>query len=189
MAWAVIAGVASLVAGTVTGSLALLAFGLSSVIDGSASTVLLWRFNRELRPTSPDPRALQRVEGRATRVVGAAMLASAAYVLVQGGRSLLTHAHPEQSAMGAALLAASLVLLPPLGVIKVRLSKRLHSHALRGDGILSLVGGTLAATALLGLVANEALGWWWTDSVAALLIALFLLREGARTLRTPTASP
>lgn len=182
VAWAAVAGVTSLIVGAVTGSLALLAFGLSSVIDGSASVVLVWRFRRELRGAGRDSRGLARVERLATRAVAGAMLVSAAYVAVQAARSLLARDSPEQSAMGVVLLAGSLLLLPPIGFVKLRLSRRLRSSALRGDGVLSLVGGALAVTALLGLAANEELGWWWTDSTAALLIALFLVREGRHTL-------
>ncbi|MFF0766590.1 MULTISPECIES: cation transporter [Streptomyces] len=183
VAWAAMAGMVSLVVGVISGSLALLAFGLSSVIDGSASAVLVWRFGREYQQTSYDPRAVHRVEHRATRVVGVAMLASAAYIVIQAGRSLLAHAHPQQSITGLVLLTGSLLLCPFLGTVKARLSAPLNSPALRGDGVLSLVGGALAATALLGVAANKELGWWWTDSVSALLISMFLMREGAHTVR------
>ena len=185
VAWAALAGIASLTAGAVTGSLALLAFGLSSVIDGSASAVLVWRFRHELAPAGRSSLDLHRVERIATRAVALAMMASGTYVLVQAGRSLSGQVHPEQSAMGIVLLIGSLLLLPPVGVVKLRLGKRLRSRALEGDGILSVVGATLAATALIGLAVNEGLGWWWTDSAAASLIALFLLREGWRTIKAP----
>lgn len=185
VAWAALAGMLSLTAGVVTGSLALLAFGLSSVIDGSASAVLVWRFRRELGETGHSSRDLHHVERIATRAVAVAMLASAAYVLVQAGRSLIERAHPAQSVMGIVLLTGSLLVLPPVGTVKLRLGRRLRSRALEGDGILSVVGATLAATALIGLAANEGLGWWWTDSTAASMIALFLLREGWRTIKAP----
>jgi divalent metal cation (Fe/Co/Zn/Cd) transporter len=184
VAWAALAGIASLTVGAVSGSLALLAFGLSSVIDGSASAVLVWRFRRELGQAGHFSRDLDRVERIAARAVAVAMLASATYVLVQAGRSLIAQAHPEQSGMGIVLLTGSLLLLPPVGIVKLRLGKRLRSRALEGDGVLSIVGATLAATALVGLAANAGLGWWWTDSAAAFLIALFLLREGWRTIKS-----
>jgi divalent metal cation (Fe/Co/Zn/Cd) transporter len=85
----------------------------------------------------------------------------------------------------ALLLAGSLVVLPVLGCIKLRPAGRLRSRALRGDGVLSAAGAGLAAVALAGLAAERSLGWWQADPAAALLIALFLLREGWRTLREP----
>lgn len=179
VAWAVLAGVASVTAGTVTGSVALLAFGLDSVVDGSASAVLVWRFGLELRRAG-DP---VRAERTATRLVAAAMLAAAVYVAAQAARALITGAHPGQSVTGIVLLAGSLAVLPVLGYIKLRLAAPLGSRALRGDGVLSAAGAALAAVALAGLAVDRSLGWWQADPAAASLIALFLLREGWRTLR------
>ncbi|MEU8972933.1 hypothetical protein AB0D11_27340 [Streptomyces monashensis] len=91
-------------AGAISGSLAPLALGPGSVDDGSVSAVLVWRFGREYRRSGYEPRAVHHVEHRATRAVGVAMLASAAYIVVQSGRSLLAPKHPGQRAVGPALL-------------------------------------------------------------------------------------
>lgn len=178
VAWAALAGTAAVAAGTITGSVALLAFGLDSVLDGSASGVLVWRFRLELRQEGPPDHA----ERTAARVVALAMLAAALYVVGQAARSLITEAHPGQGVTGLVLLAGSLLVLPALGYLKLRLSTQLRSQALRGDGVLSAAGAALAAMALAGLAADRALGWWWADPAAASLIALFLLREGWRML-------
>ena len=168
-------------AGVVTGSVALLAFGLDSVIDGSASGVLVWRFGLELRRAGHADHA-ERV---AARAVAVAMLAAAAYVVAQAAQSLITGARPGQSAAGLVLLAGSVVVLPVLGCIKLRLAGRLRSRAPRGDGVLSAAGAALAAVALAGVAVERSLGWWQADPAAASLIALFLLGEGWRTLRDP----
>jgi divalent metal cation (Fe/Co/Zn/Cd) transporter len=181
VAWAAAAGVASVAAGAATDSVALLAFGLDSVIDGSASAVLVWRFRLELRQgglAGPGER-------KAARAVAAAMLAAAAYVMAQAAWALITRAHPRQGVPGIALLAGSAVVLPALGYIKLRLARQLQSQALRGDGVLSAAGAVLAAAALASLAADRTLGWWQADPVAASLIALFLFREGWRTLARP----
>lgn len=181
VAWAALAGVASVAAGAITGSLALLAFGLDSVIDGSASAALVWRFRLELRRAGYPVHA----ERTAARVVAVAMLVAAVYVVAQAARSLIMGAHPGQSVIGFVLLAASLVVLPVLGYIKLQLAGQLRSRALRGDGVLSAAGAALAAVALAGVAVDRSLGWWWADPAAASLIALFLLREGLRTLGDP----
>jgi divalent metal cation (Fe/Co/Zn/Cd) transporter len=177
--WAVLAGTISVAAGAITGSLALLAFGLDSVIDGSASGMLVWRFRLELRRTGHPGRA----ERRAAKIVGAAMLAAAVYVVAQAARSLIVQAQPGHSGVGRAVLAGSVLVLPGLGYIKLRLAQQLRSRALRGDGVLSAAGAALAAVALAGTAVTESLGWWWADPAAASLIALFLAEEGWRTLR------
>jgi len=179
LAWAALAGVTSVAAGAITGSLALLAFGLNSVIDGSASGILVWRFRLELRRAG-NPEHAERL---ATKAIGAAMLAAAVYVLAQAARSLIVQAQPGHSGVGLMLLAGSVLVLPVLGYIKLRLAKRLRSRALRGDGILSAAGAALAAVALAGTAVSESLGWWWADPAAASLIALFLAQEGWHTLR------
>jgi divalent metal cation (Fe/Co/Zn/Cd) transporter len=176
--------VASVAAGAVTGSLALLAFGLDSVIDGSASAVLVWRFRLELRQAGHPGHG----ERKAARAVAVAMLAAAVYVVAEAARSLIMGAHPGPSVIGLGLLTGSLVVLPALGCIKLRLSGRLQSRALHGDGVLSAAGAALAAVALAGVAVDRTLGWWWADPAAASLIALFLLREGWRTLSDPSSA-
>ena len=104
--------------------MALLAFGLDSVIDGSASGVLVWRFGPELRRAGQADYA-ERV---AARAVAVAMLAAAAYVVAQAAQSLIVGARPRQSAAGLLLLAGSVVMLPVLGRIKLRLAGRLRSR-------------------------------------------------------------
>jgi divalent metal cation (Fe/Co/Zn/Cd) transporter len=181
VAWAALVGTTAVAAGAVTGSLALLAFGLDSVIDGSASWVVAWRFRLELRR----PGRAGHGERTAARAVGIAMLAAAVYVLAQAARSLIIGRHPGQSTIGLVLLAGSLVALPVLGYVKLRLAGRLRSRALRGDGVLSAAGAALAATALVSMAVDRSLGWWWADPAAASLIALFLFQEGWRTRGRP----
>lgn len=179
VAWAALVGVISVVAGAITGSLALLAFGLDSVIDGSASGILVWRFRLELRRAGHPGHA----ERLAAKFVGAAMLAAAVYVAAQAARSLIVQSRPGHSGAGLVVLAGSVLVLPGLGYLKLRLARRLRSRALRGDGVLSAAGAGLAAVALAGNAVSESLGWWWADPAAASLIALFLAEEGWRTLR------
>ena len=182
--WAAVAGVVSVAAGIATGALALalVAFGLDSVIDGSASAVLVWRLRLELREPGRAGRAAA-AEQRASRAVAVAMLAAAVYVLVQAIRALATGSAARSAPVALVLLAASVLVLPGLGLVKLRLARRLGSVALRGDGVLSAVGAALALVALAGAGAQAWWGWWWSNPVAAILIAVFLGREGFRTLR------
>jgi divalent metal cation (Fe/Co/Zn/Cd) transporter len=109
--------------------------------------------------------------------------AAAAYVGVQAVRTLVAGTAARSAPVALILLAASVLVLPGLGVVKLRLSRVLHSAALRGDGVLSAAGAALALIALAGAGAQAWWGWWWSNPVAALLIALFLIREGIRALR------
>jgi divalent metal cation (Fe/Co/Zn/Cd) transporter len=172
--WALLAGGLSLAVGVGSGSVALAGFGCDSIIDGTASAVLVWRFHQE----DLDASRARQVERRAARVVAVTLLLVAAYLVAGAGVALVTGTGPSKTTLGAALSAASLVVLPVLAYKKLRLSRDLDSRALHSDGVLSAAGGLLAGTTLLGLFLSTGLGWWWSDSVAALTIAAVLVREG-----------
>jgi divalent metal cation (Fe/Co/Zn/Cd) transporter len=111
------------------------------------------------------------------------MLGAAVYVLVQAVRALLAGSESSTAAVALVLLGISVFVLPTLGLLKLRLAGILGSTALRGDGVLSAAGAALALIALVGAGAEAWWGWWWSNPTAALAIAAFLIREGAKTLR------
>ena len=176
IAWNGLVGVAALSVSFVSGSIALAAFALSALLDSAASLVLVWRFRTEQR----DPEAADRLERRAQAWIVVAMLAVAAYVGVQATRGLLRHSHPEASSFAVILAVASLLVLPALGSLKLRVASGLSSNALRGDAILTLAAAALAAITLAALLLNSALGWWWADASAAAVISAALATEAAR---------
>jgi divalent metal cation (Fe/Co/Zn/Cd) transporter len=178
VAWALVAGGASLAAGLVANSVALVGFGCDSIIDGMASAVLVWRFRQELAT----PSRSSGVERLATRVIGITLLMVAAYLVVGAVLALVAGTGPSKTPIGTTLAAASLVILPILALKKLSLARGLHSRALHGDGVLSAAGGLLAGTTLLGLVLAAAVHWWWCDSAAALIIAGVLVKEAVSTL-------
>jgi divalent metal cation (Fe/Co/Zn/Cd) transporter len=177
--WSIVVGAAALASGFAAGSLALVGFGLDSVIDSAASVVLVWRFRVEgLRPHHA-----QRVERIAARAVGITLMVIALYIVAGSAHALAGGSSPETSAVGVVLAAISVIVLPTVAVWKIRLAGRLNSRALRGDGILTGAGAVLALVTLLAIVADNAFGWWWSDAVAAILIAAFLASEGVEALR------
>jgi divalent metal cation (Fe/Co/Zn/Cd) transporter len=174
--WNGVVGAIALVIGLTTGSLALAGFALNALLDSSASVVLVWRFRKE----RSDPVAAEHLERRAQTWVIAAMFAVAIYVGFEAVRALVNGSHPESSVLGFGIAAISLLVLPILGVMKVRLAGRIGSPALRGDGVLTLAAAALAAITLVALLANSLLDWWWADPTAALLIAIALATEATR---------
>ncbi len=172
--WAAIVGATALIAGIVAGAIALIGFGADSLVDGSASIVLVWR----LRSERSGAGSADAVERLAARLVGAILIVIGLYLAVAAAVALGNDSHPQSTSVGIVLTAASILVLPILARAKLRLATSLSSSALRGDGVLSLAGACLAAATLISLLVNSALGWWWADSVAALLIAATLLREG-----------
>jgi len=144
------------------------------------SALLVWRFRAEASGRSSQA---ERVERLALRVAGAAFTIVAAYLFVQGSRSLFSGKHAERSLFGIAEALAALAVLPYLAVAKYHLSQRLQSPALRADSLLSASGIGLAAVALVSLALQRAFGWWWADSLGALLIAAVLAWQGWKSLR------
>ena len=174
VAWALVAGTGSLVAGITADSAALIGFGLSSIVDGTASAVLIWRFRHERLGT----RAIHEVEHRAAISIGAILVAVALFVATRAVLALVHHSEPDPTAAGIAFAGASVLVLPVLSRVKLRLSKPLNSRALRADGVLSGAGAALAAAVLISIGLESLFDVWWADSIVALGIAAVLLREG-----------
>jgi divalent metal cation (Fe/Co/Zn/Cd) transporter len=172
--WSGIAGSLAIYVALVGGSLSLLGFGVDAVIDATASATLIWRFLVE----ASQPERAARVEKTAERVIGWALIAMAVYLVAASIRSLASASHPEGSVAGLVLLVASVIVLPWLAFAKNRVAARLESGALRADSVLTAVAALLAAINLASLAASESLGFWWADAIAALIVAMILLREG-----------
>ena len=178
IAWNAVAGVSTLAASLVTGSLSLGGFGLNTLIDTAASVAIVFRFRKE----ATDPAGADRLERRAEIGIGFAMLAVALYLTIQGLHALLAGSHPQTSLIGLIVTSSSLILMPGLAYAKARVAYLLGSRALRGDAILTGASAALAALTLAALFANSRLDWWWADAGVALIIAGALTVEATRAL-------
>jgi divalent metal cation (Fe/Co/Zn/Cd) transporter len=176
--WSGVVGSIAVYAALVSGSLSLLGFGADAVIDAVASIVLVWRFSVEAR----QPQQAERVETVAERVVGLTLIALALYLAFGAVRALIAQAHPETSPVSLGLLLASAVVLPPLAIAKYRVAARLGSGALRADSILTAVAAALAVISLASLLGAQALGLWWVDAIAALIVGVIVFHEGWSSL-------
>jgi divalent metal cation (Fe/Co/Zn/Cd) transporter len=176
LAWMTVEGALGLVAGITAGSIALIGWALSSVVEGLASVIVIWRFtgSRALSETA---------EHRAQRAVAVSFWLLAPYVAAEAINKLVTGAHPETSVLGIVVTALSLALMPALGMAKHRLGRRLGSGATTGEGTQNLLCAYLAGAVLLGLVLNSWLGWWWADPIMALIVAAVAVNEGIESWR------
>ena len=171
LVWMTGEGVVGLAAGVAAGSISLLGWALGSVIEGLASVIVIWRFtgSRTLSETS---------EGRAQKAVAVSFFLLAPYLIIQGVRDLITGHASAASGLGIVVTAASLLVMPVLGLIKKRLGAVLDSGATAGEGIQNLLCAAQAGAVLLGLVATASLGWSWVDPAIALLLGAWAVREG-----------
>jgi divalent metal cation (Fe/Co/Zn/Cd) transporter len=173
LAWMTLEGAAGLVAGVVAGSVALSGWALSSVVEGLASVIVIWRFTGA-RAVSPG------AEDQAQRAVAVSFWLLAPCVAVEALHHLATGAHARPSPLGIALTACSVLIMPGLGVVKHRLGRRLDSAATAGEGTQNLLCAYLAGAVLFGLAANAAFGWWWADPVLALGVCAVAVHQGRR---------
>jgi divalent metal cation (Fe/Co/Zn/Cd) transporter len=180
LAYNVIEAGVALGSGIVAGSIALIGFGLDSVIETAAAGVLLWRLYVEFR--GDDPEAVERTEQRVLWFVGLTFLLLALYVLGQAAWVLWSADAPEESLVGIVLAVVSLIVMPVIAWGKLRAADALGSRALRAEAKETLACSYLSFALLLGLVANAAAGWWWADPVAALVMVPWLLKEAREGL-------
>jgi len=96
---------------------------------------------------------------------------------------LVSGSAPVHSVQAMIATAVSALVLAPLGWAKHRTGAELHSHALKGDGTLGAMGAVLGCLALLGLLGDQLLGWWWADRAAALAVAAVAVAEAIRVMR------
>ncbi|HEX5927004.1 MAG TPA: cation transporter [Baekduia sp.] len=157
--------------GLAAGSVALVGWGLASFIEGLASVVVVWRF-------TGDRRLSDTAEYRAQRLVALQFFVLAPYVTVESIRTLIDGGHADVTAIGMALTATSVVLMPLLGKAKHNLAQRLGSGATAGEGTQNILCGIQAAAVLVGLTANAAVGAWWLDPLIGLFIAFVAVKEG-----------
>ena len=181
MAYNILEAVVAITSGISAGSVALIGFGLDSIIECAAAAVLFWRLSVEARGASEAE--VEKAESRVRRFVGGTFFALAAYVVVQSGWILWTATAPEESVIGIALAVASLVIMPLVAWRKLRVADRLGSRALRAEAKETLACSYLSFTLFLGLLANALAGWWWADPVAALFMVPWLVKEGLEGIR------
>jgi divalent metal cation (Fe/Co/Zn/Cd) transporter len=178
LAWATIAwnsleAVVAIASGTAASSIALIGFGLNSIVEVGSAIVVVWQFSG---------RDAEREE-RALRLIAFSFFVFAAYVAGQALWDLVRASEPEASVTGIVLAAASLIVMPGLAIAKGRLGRRMGSRTVVADGGQTMLCSYLSAVLLVGLVANATVGWWWADPVAALVIAVLAAREGREAWR------
>jgi cation diffusion facilitator family transporter len=168
----VVEGLAALIVGTFTNSTALVAFALDSFVESLSASTMIWRFAKHRSDEEED-----RIEKKAFKIIGYSFLILGAYILYEAVTKLIQAEEPDRSLFGMIVAIASLIIMPILFKAKYRLGKQIGSQSLVADSKQTLACVVLSAVLLVGTGLNYFFGLWWADPVAAILIALFLLRE------------
>jgi divalent metal cation (Fe/Co/Zn/Cd) transporter len=173
IAYNALEAVVSLAAGIIAGSVALVGFGVDSVIEVTASGAAQWRLRVDV-----DQQQRAAVERYTRRLIGWSFLVLAAYVSYDSVRALWLHDEPERSIVGIVMLSLSVVVMPALARAKRHVARAMASGALASEARQTSLCAYLSAIALAGVGLNALFGWWWADPVAALAMVPIIAKEG-----------
>jgi divalent metal cation (Fe/Co/Zn/Cd) transporter len=174
VAYNLVEAVVAITAGVAAGSVALVGFGLDSVVEVSSGLIILWQFRHRL-PQSRERQAL--------RLMALSFFALAGYVAFESARALVGGHDPDSSAVGIGLAVASLAIMPMLSWAQRRTGRQLGSNAVVADSTQTLLCTYLSGVLLVGLVLNATLDWSWADPLAGLVIAVVAANEGREAWR------
>jgi divalent metal cation (Fe/Co/Zn/Cd) transporter len=170
--------IVALIAGILAGSVALVGFGFDSVIEVTASLAVQWRLRTDL-----DAHRREHAEVLTMRIVGGCFIGLAVYILYDAGTTLWERRAPERSVLGIVMLAVSMVVMPLLARRKKSVARALASGALEAEARQTSLCAYLSVIGLVGVALNAAVGWWWADPVAALIMVPIIAQEGIEGLR------
>ncbi|OGU62785.1 MAG: hypothetical protein A2V66_06505, partial [Ignavibacteria bacterium RBG_13_36_8] len=162
LGWNILEALISIIAGAIAGSIALVGFGIDSVIESSSGAIMLWRLKA-------DQKGEER-EALALKLVGISFLLLAVYVAYEAINSIINHEPPESSVVGIVVAALSLIVMPVLAHQKRKVASVLNSKAMKADSRQTDLCAYLSAILLVGLALNALFGLWWADPVAGLIM-------------------
>ncbi len=174
-AWHLIEFAIALAAGIAASSVALVAFGIDSLIELAAGGVIIWLF-------TGGRGASHNAERRAQQMIAVSFYGLALYVVI-GSLHAFSGAHPEASWVGIGLALVTAPTMPILAHAKRRVGQRLGSRATQSEGQQNMLCAYLSVALLVGLAANALFGFWWADPLAGLVIAAAAVREGREAWR------
>jgi divalent metal cation (Fe/Co/Zn/Cd) transporter len=178
--WMVLEASIAITSGFATRSVSLEGFGVDSIIELVAGSILLWRLLVEQRGGSIE--VVSQAERRASWITGISLFGLALYIVADSVFAILTQSHPQVSWWGIGLAIAAAIIMPLLWQGKLRVAKRIGSPALKADAVCSVTCAYMSFTLLIGLLLNTFFGFWWADALAALALVYFIVREGREAI-------
>jgi divalent metal cation (Fe/Co/Zn/Cd) transporter len=167
--------VASLIAGGIANSIALIGFGLDSIVESLSGFVLIWRLKQHNKISKEEE---ERLEEKAERFVGITFFILGAYILYESIKKIALKDIPEPSLPGMIIAVLSIIIMPILAYRKFRIGKALKLKSLIADSKETLVCSLLSVALLIGLSTRYFFGFWLSDPIVGIIIVLFLFKEG-----------
>jgi divalent metal cation (Fe/Co/Zn/Cd) transporter len=181
IAWNTLEGLVAVFTGAIAGSISLVGFGIDSFIEVTSGATLLWRMS-----VDADEQRRERNEKLSLRIVGICFIVLAAYVGYESISDLLSKKQPEYSIPGIVLACVSLIVMPLLSRAKRKVGDSMSSAAMHADARQTDFCVYLSFILLAGLLLNAALGWWWADPIAALVMVPIIAKEGIDGMKART---
>jgi cation diffusion facilitator family transporter len=175
VAYNVCEAVVSIFFGAMAGSIALVGFGLDSIVESLSGVVLIWRLRMHGKISEEEE---ERIEKKAMGFVAYTFFILGAYVLFQSVKKLVLEEIPDPSVPGIIIASVSLIIMPVLSFRKKSIGERIGSSALIADSKETLVCSFLSLALLLGLASHALFGFWQADAIVGLVIVFYLFREG-----------
>jgi divalent metal cation (Fe/Co/Zn/Cd) transporter len=175
LGWNLTEALVGIGAGVIAGSIALIGFGVDSIIESFSGAILLWRLQRH--------KADEKREQLALKLVGISFFVLGAYVAADAAKTLIQQEAPQASIVGVCLAAVSIIVMPILARAKRSVAARLNSRALVADSRQTDLCAYLSSILFVGLILNALFGWWWADSIAAIFMVPIITREGIEALK------
>ena len=176
----ILEGIISILAGSIAGSIALIGFGLDSFVESLSGSVMIWRFRQAGKISEEEE---EKMEKRATLLIAYSFFILGAYVLYESGKKLYLREIQEPSLLGIIVAIASIIVMPILFYLKYQTGKAIGSRSLIADSKETLACVFLSVSLLIGLVLNYLYGLWQADPIVALVIVIFLVKEGYSILK------
>lgn len=176
----ILEAIVSIIFGSIANSIALIGFGLDSIVESLSGLVLIWRLNQHKRISKEEE---ERIERKAMKFVAITFFVLGLYVLLQSIRKLILKEIPDSSLPGIVIAMVSMIVMPILAFQKYKTGEKIKSNALMADSKETLACAFLSVSLLIGLGLNYLWGFWQADPIVGLIIVIFLLREGAEVWR------
>ncbi len=180
--WMLLEATGSIISAIMAKSMLLMAFGMDSVVELSSALLLYWRLLKEANVEQDELEHMEALEIKVSRLSGYILFGLSVYVVLQSCVGLIYHHEAESSYIGLTIAVIAALGMPILARAKIRIAEVIGSKALRGDAMETITCGYLSWVLLIGLIVNILFHWWWLDSVAALVLVPFLIKEGREAI-------
>ena len=175
------------VAGTLTGSVAILSEAMHSSIDLVASIVAYFSVRKAEEPADEDHRyGHEKVENLAAAIEGMLILVGSAVIAFEAIRRLANGASVERLGIGIGVIAFSTVANLIVSTYIARRARATDSAALEGDAAHLRTDALSSAGVLAALILVQATGAEWLDPVVALIVAGAIVVSGVRIITRST---